>query len=633
MTDGKLRFMTAVTPAAFRPSRRDPYIDFLRALSLVVVVLWHWVFTILDWQHDGPHATSPLNFTHGLWLATWLFQVMPLFFFIGGYVHLRSWERAQVHGATMGAFVWRRVRQLLIPASIVLFVWIGLGSLIGLYFDVDGVGRAVKLVISPLWFLGVYLCLIALLPVSLWLHRKAGVLALIWLAGGAMLVDVIRFKGDLESVGWVNMVLVWGLAHQAGFFYQKIVDAPRTNDWALLWTGLFGLIGLVGSGLYPGTMVGGTRRTVLQYGSANLCHRGVVAVPNRNDRAAAPGHADPPGTAEVEVVQPAAQRFRVAAVSRAHHWHGAVPVLRLGHVRHRHEGTVRSGHRLVADPAAGRHRPVHLHDSGVVAVPAPAERQQKDGYRGEPRGRDGCSVLAVPEFDYISFTTDYGLSDGFVAACHGVIARIAPPVKIIDVTHQIAPGEVTRAAAVLAQAVPHLPPAVHLAVVDPGVGTQRRAVVIRTPHALLVGPDNGVLIWAAEATGRHHRGVRTVHSGQRLPNLPRSRCLRPAAARLAIGSLAEGSAVNPADLVRLPDPVIALGEGWLESEVLTIDRFGNVQLAAPASYWEQLPNTLIVGGCRACAGRPSPTPHRVAWSCSPTPRTIWRSPSTAAGPP
>jgi fucose 4-O-acetylase-like acetyltransferase len=248
--------MTAVTPAAFRPNRREPYIDFLRALSLIVVVLWHWVFTILDWRPDGPHATSPLNFTRGLWLATWLFQVMPLFFFIGGYVHLRSWERAQAKGVKMGAFVWRRIRQLLIPASIVLFVWIGLGSLIGLYFDVNGVGRAVKLVVSPLWFLAVYLGLIALLPVSLWLHRKAGMLALIWLAGGAMLVDVIRFKGDLEAVGWVNMVLVWGLAHQAGFFYQRIVDAPRTNDWAILWTGLFGLIGLVGSGLYPGTMVG-----------------------------------------------------------------------------------------------------------------------------------------------------------------------------------------------------------------------------------------------------------------------------------------------------------------------------------------------------------------------------------------
>lgn len=230
--------------------------DFLRALSLIVVVLWHWAFTILEWRDDGPHATSPLGFTRGLWLATWLFQVMPLFFFIGGYVHLSSWERAQLRGVRMRSFVWRRITQLLIPATIVLFVWIALGSLIGAYFNLEGVGRAVKLVVSPLWFLAVYLCLIALLPISLWLHRKAGLLAVIWLAGGAMLVDVIRFGKGIEDAGWINMVLVWGLAHQAGFFYQKIVDSPRHNDWAFLWSGLFGLVGLVGSGLYPGTMVG-----------------------------------------------------------------------------------------------------------------------------------------------------------------------------------------------------------------------------------------------------------------------------------------------------------------------------------------------------------------------------------------
>lgn len=251
-----LPFMTAATPAEIEPAPRDAYVDFLRAFSLIIVVLWHWAFTILEWRDDGPHATSPLGFTRGLWLATWLFQVMPLFFFIGGFVHLKSWERAQARGVTMGSFVWRRIRQLLIPASIVLFVWIGLGSLIGIQFDWPGVGRAVKLVVSPLWFLAVYLCLIALLPVSLWLHRKVGLLALVWLAGGAMLVDVIRFDRGIEDAGWVNMVLIWGLAHQAGFFYQKIVDAPRTNDWALLWAGLLGLIGLVGSGLYPGTMVG-----------------------------------------------------------------------------------------------------------------------------------------------------------------------------------------------------------------------------------------------------------------------------------------------------------------------------------------------------------------------------------------
>jgi hypothetical protein len=102
----------------------------------------------------------------------------------------------------------------------------------------------------------VYLALIALLPAALWLHRKLGMLALVWLAGLAMCVDVARFHFHMESIGWVNMVLIWALAHQAGFFYDKVVAMPRQTDWSLLWGGLFGLAGLVGSGLYPGSMVG-----------------------------------------------------------------------------------------------------------------------------------------------------------------------------------------------------------------------------------------------------------------------------------------------------------------------------------------------------------------------------------------
>ena len=252
-----LPLMTSATPGEPAPARpRDPYVDFLRAFSLLVVVIWHWAFTILVWRSDGPHATSPLGFTRGLWLATWLLQVMPLFFFVGGYVHLRSWESAQRRGVRMWPFVRKRMRQLLVPAGTVLIAWIALGSLIGTYFDLQGYAQVVKLIVSPLWFLGVYLGLIALLPIAFWLHRKAGVLVLVWLGGGAMLVDVLRFHHGLDLVAWFNMLLVWGLAHQAGFFYQKIVDAPRHNDWALLWTGLFGLVGLVASGLYPGSMVG-----------------------------------------------------------------------------------------------------------------------------------------------------------------------------------------------------------------------------------------------------------------------------------------------------------------------------------------------------------------------------------------
>lgn len=214
----------------------------------------------------------------------------------------------------------------------------------------------------------------------------------------------------------------------------------------------------------------------------------------------------------------------------------------------------------------------------------------------------------MPGYDYISFTTDYGLSDGFVAACHGTIARTAPAARVIDVTHLIAPGDVTRGAAVLAQTVPYLPDAVHLAVVDPGVGTPRRAVVVQTPHGLLVGPDNGLLIWAAQALGGPSAAYELASEDWFAPNVSRTfhgrDVFAPVAARLARGAdpADAGPPVAPDSLVVLPEPVVAWGDGWLEAEVLTVDRFGNVQLAAPGSTLEQLPDRLTVGGCRAIRG-------------------------------
>ncbi|MFC7658481.1 acyltransferase family protein [Pseudonocardia benzenivorans] len=91
---------------------RDRYVDLLRAFSILVVVLWHWAFTILVWGPSGPSATSPLGFTSGLWVLTWLFQVLPLFFYVGGYVHLRAWQRACARGEHLGHFVWRNIRRL-----------------------------------------------------------------------------------------------------------------------------------------------------------------------------------------------------------------------------------------------------------------------------------------------------------------------------------------------------------------------------------------------------------------------------------------------------------------------------------------------------------------------------------------
>lgn len=237
-------------------SRREVYVDFLRAFSLLVVVIWHWAFTIIIWRDDGPRATNPLGFTNGLWLATWLLQVMPVFFYVGGYGHLRSWQTARQRGVPLATFVLARLRRLAVPAIALFIVWTGVGIALGIIFNLEWIGRAVRLVISPLWFIGVYIVMVALLPVALWLHERFDVLVLVVLAGLAGLVDILRFREGMSELALVNMIIVWGLCHQLGFFYDRIVRAPRNVDWALLLAGFFGLFGLVGSGLYPGSMVG-----------------------------------------------------------------------------------------------------------------------------------------------------------------------------------------------------------------------------------------------------------------------------------------------------------------------------------------------------------------------------------------
>jgi S-adenosyl-L-methionine hydrolase (adenosine-forming) len=191
-------------------------------------------------------------------------------------------------------------------------------------------------------------------------------------------------------------------------------------------------------------------------------------------------------------------------------------------------------------------------------------------------------------YPWISLTTDYGLTDGFRAVLHGVIARQAPDLRVIDITHDINPGDVRRGAAVLAQTVPHLPAAVHLAIVDPGVGTQRRAIAVRTPGGLLVGPDNGLLPPAADALGGADAAVELTNTDWHLAAVSATfhgrDVFAPVTARLAAGAdFAEaGASIKTDTLVRLPDPSVHIGDGFVEAEVLTIDRFGNVQLAVPA---------------------------------------------------
>jgi S-adenosylmethionine hydrolase len=189
-------------------------------------------------------------------------------------------------------------------------------------------------------------------------------------------------------------------------------------------------------------------------------------------------------------------------------------------------------------------------------------------------------------YDWVSFTSDYGRADGFVAACHGVILGEAPHVRVIDVTHDVPPGDIRRGATVLAQTVESLPPAVHLAVIDPGVGTQRRGLAVDTGSGILVGPDNGLLVPAAEMLGgivaAYELTERELWAYPPSPTFHGRDVFAPVVAHLANGVEVSrvGRELARRDLVRLPEPLVTARPGELTAEVQTIDRFGNVQLAA-----------------------------------------------------
>ena len=185
----------------------------------------------------------------------------------------------------------------------------------------------------------------------------------------------------------------------------------------------------------------------------------------------------------------------------------------------------------------------------------------------------------------VSLLTDYGHDDEFVGVCHGVIRSIHPAAEIVDVTHGIGRYDVRHGAIVLRNTVPYLPVGVHVAVVDPQVGTERRAVALRTGDGrLLVGPDNGLLSLAWERCGDVTLAVDVTRSPHRLEPVSATfhgrDVFAPVAAHLAAGAeLADaGDPLAPGQLERLELPVPREENGALVGHALLCDRFGNVSL-------------------------------------------------------
>jgi S-adenosylmethionine hydrolase len=185
---------------------------------------------------------------------------------------------------------------------------------------------------------------------------------------------------------------------------------------------------------------------------------------------------------------------------------------------------------------------------------------------------------------FICFLSDFGLQDDFVGTCHGVIKRIAPDAEIIDVTHGIPAQAVLQGALVLANTLPYMPVGIHLAVVDPGVGGARRALAIRDAEGrFFVGPDNGLLIPAAERAGiaEAHELANPAYALTPISRTFHGRDLfAPAAAHLAAGTAlgSLGPPVDPEALVRLELPQPEFGPDGAWATALYVDSFGNIAL-------------------------------------------------------
>jgi S-adenosylmethionine hydrolase len=184
----------------------------------------------------------------------------------------------------------------------------------------------------------------------------------------------------------------------------------------------------------------------------------------------------------------------------------------------------------------------------------------------------------------ISFLSDFGLSDEFVGVVHGVLAKLAPESRVIDIGHGTPPGDIKAAALSLTRAIQYLPEGVALVVVDPGVGSDRKALAVETEWGFFVGPDNGVLSPAVAMMGGAHRIVSIDNPEARIPSPGETfhgrDVFAPAAALLASGEAAIqdlGPEVAPDQVQPLLLPLPEIDGGLVAGEAWWVDRFGNVE--------------------------------------------------------
>jgi fucose 4-O-acetylase-like acetyltransferase len=246
----------AAGAAARTPDTRNRYVDFLRAVSILAVISGHWLMAAPWVSGGGVRLSNLLEYRSWTHFLTWVFQVMPVFFLVGGYSNGVSWKAAVRDGKSYADWLNGRLQRLLGPVMPLLVVWVVLGAA-GTAAHVEPVllRAGSQMALVPIWFLAVYTMAVVLVPFTYAAWHRFGMGSFWALALAAVLDDVLFFGADLRLLGWLNYGFVWLAVHQLGYAWREgwFAGTRRTLVWAA--TGLLILVALVTIGPYPVSMV------------------------------------------------------------------------------------------------------------------------------------------------------------------------------------------------------------------------------------------------------------------------------------------------------------------------------------------------------------------------------------------
>lgn len=244
------------------PEDRNRYVDFLRAVSILVVITGHWLIAAPHYV-DGTVAFDDLiALQPGIQGLTWIFQVMPIFFIVGGYANAVSLESAKRRSQGYAGWLVTRLNRLITPLLALVAVWglaAGVSNLAGVNRDI--IALASKAALIPTWFLAIYILVVVLAPLTYRIWRRWGFASFWALAGAGALVDVAFFLGDeigggMKWMGWSNYFWVWLAVHHLGYAWRDGRLGPPARLWLYAGAAIATMAALIIIGPYPVAMVG-----------------------------------------------------------------------------------------------------------------------------------------------------------------------------------------------------------------------------------------------------------------------------------------------------------------------------------------------------------------------------------------